>query len=390
MPWVDRDAYENLRADQEKLTALEGQYAIVLGELAVCQRAGQIVEQVRRDLAGPDEMALLDEAAERRAEASFRRRETERVTAKRTGEILVAKEAEWAADFEAGQAPAIRTAAAARLEADGTLTEHRQRLLARLERSVAADAEATAKAAIEVEVEAGRQEALVAAAGQYVASRDGQRYRERVAARLQKEVAEMTPDAVREKVEDEELDRLLRERAELLKAELAAKTRSEQLTEAFEAAGVDMDKVAEGSIVIISLGALDTIREKKRVKVGESSYGEPRYDTREVERQVCRLQRELKLCAVGDGHFVVNYDSLSASNSPYENDAAITIGTVITVGRRIVNAGEVRLDKRVTAGVELHYDPDVSTPHEFIDTRGQVANIEIDGVKARDIENVTS
>jgi hypothetical protein len=209
-------------------------------------------------------------------------------------------------------------------------------------------------------------------------------YRRTTTVRLEREVSAMTDEEVREAVNDQELERLLRDRADAMKEELRREKVARELNEAFTRGdGIDVMAIEKGTAVEIYLGETEDI--------GPYTFVEPNpngTDDQKVEKQTTFYARKLTLACVGNGKFVVNGDSFFSANvGRHERNAGILSGTIIAIGRQEKNGQESSLAPALFADVPLWYDVD-TTDDKIKSALYPVLDVVISGVSARGVEHV--
>lgn len=372
--FLERDAaYEGLRADSRRASELAGR-------IAVWEAADEATQAARRVLEGPDQLAALTQTAREQAQEAAERAERQRLIDLHAARIAQAEGVSWAETYRQENEEGIIAALRKQYTEDGTFakirSEAEQGVQARLQDKVVA----AGRAEIDAEVAATEPAALQTAKTAWLEGRYGAQYRVSAVNKMRERVTAMAPDEVRAEIDDEEYGRLLRERAEREKTELAIEAKAKELAASFERGGIKCMEILEDSHVILELGEIEIVNKKKRVP----RPGRPGYmDEVMADVAVCTLSRRLTMTALGNGLFVVDGDSLHDSKSAHDRNAALAIGAVVTLGRKLNVAGEVRLEPRLRADVELYYDLDPKTTDEFDESYGKLANVTIDGVKAR-------
>ncbi|CAN5680725.1 hypothetical protein BH23PAT1_BH23PAT1_2580 [soil metagenome] len=230
------------------------------------------------------------------------------------------------------------------------------------------------------EEEAREDEIRANVAEQYKSSQDAKAFRARKRQGLESEWSEKAIDEVAKQISDEELLDLLQARATRAREKIIREEKAADILKQFESTGVSTATLEEGSRLDVYLGAVVTNDIERQTK---DTWGHTRRTT-EQER-VLKYQRKLTLSCQGDSRFVVDGDTLLQSHSAYELDNAIPRGTIITLGRKVTENGDERLEPLVVADVPLYYDDDTSTPH-IVDAKLPIANIHLDGVSARAVD----
>lgn len=210
--------------------------------------------------------------------------------------------------------------------------------------------------------------------------------REEIRTKFETEWKELTVDEIVARINDEELTALVEKNkaAELEKAR--AQDRGRELADEFMRSGIDPTRLLAGDQLYIYLGNFATeVRDEN--KTARDRYGESRTTVVKVNKKVVTYARKLELTARGDGVFVIDKDTLSDSRSPYETQAALPQGSMIEVGRRLINGHDDGFEARLAADVNLIVvkenleDKTVHTP--IIDTLLPVADVRINGTSAR-------
>jgi hypothetical protein len=258
------------------------------------------------------------------------------------------------------------------------MAEVRSTIRHELEHDWRTEATAEAKKTITAEEEAREEDFKAEYAQTYMNTYDGRNLRERIRSRLEEKWRDKSIEEIAALLEDEELQRLLGERAERARIKLEKQNKAEALLEHFEGAGLDMTTISEGSRLIVYLGSYG----KKDVRQ-EKPYGG--YEVKSVLSVTC--MRKLEFVARGEGKFKVLTDSLQDSDNPWTKAATLPQGTILTIGDFVSENGVLSMTHTLTADAPFCYDTD-STDPEFTTTPVNVANIKIDGVSARKVENV--
>lgn len=247
------------------------------------------------------------------------------------------------------------------------------------------EAEQSLREQIHTEEVGGKEEYVEQFREQNLASRQMRSYIEEVRARLQKEWSVATLETLNAEVDEEEWRIVIAERIAQIAKEVEdqkQKLSAEQLLEAFTGKGIDTTKIPEGARVTITLGETAVFKRTRQVR-SHSGYS----NTEEYEADGLFCDRSLRLTSLGDGRFIVNSDSLDGSSSPYERDHALPKDIVIVIGRVLKENGAQKFVRTVAADTRLYYDDDTTT-EAVIDSKLAVANIEISGTAARQVEVV--
>ena len=213
--------------------------------------------------------------------------------------------------------------------------------------------------------------------------------RDEIRTKFETEWKDLTVDEIVARINDEELTALVEKNkaAELEKAR--ALDRGRELAEEFMRSGIDPTKLQSGDQLYVYLGSF-SIEVREENKSARDRYGDMRTTAVKVNKKVVTYARKLELTARGDGVFVVDKDSLSDSRSPYEVQSALAQGSMIEVGRRLINGHDDGFEPRLAADVNLIVvkenleDKTVHAP--IIDTLLPVADVRINGASARATE----
>jgi hypothetical protein len=274
-----------------------------------------------------------------------------------------------------------------RLTEDGTFARMRREaeegVRAGLRTTVIQSGQEQTAAEVAAETEVHRQAMLA----EYLAGPMAARYREQSQAAAKREVAAMTPQLAREKLNDDALQAALAARIEQERAATEIENRARELAQSFQRGGIRVEEIPADASVVLWLGRIEIIDSTE-------TYTDSHHNTRNRPKKIdaFRVARRLTLTALDDHRFVVDGDSLHDSRSPPDRKAALPIGAVISVGRRLEDKTAeppVRLDGRLVSGVELYYDDDTRTTDDFESTGEGLLNVIIDGVKARDLPEVS-
>lgn len=193
--------------------------------------------------------------------------------------------------------------------------------------------------------------------------------------------AEDANDCLAEDAKSEELAKLVAERIALEKTrikEVQTSINADKLkNEFYGSGGFDMDSLSEGTRVTVYLGEVT----KGRLRVSERN-------ANFIGRgDVNRIDREITMIATADkGHFCVVSDSLSESDSIYEQKAAIVPDTVVAVGRKLIKYGAEEFQHTIAAGVRMVYDTNTNDS-DFNDTYLTVVDLQIGDARASERPN---
>lgn len=407
------------------------------GKLALESVTGRLSDEVRKELAGMEAAGLLMEDAENAAFVAVIVAERGRLTTELSERLKKDEYDKLAAEFRVSEGPAILERLRELFTHDGTFEEvreevkrdvsaglqsellERERESARQELSnpavqqaftaqkseelktlgafvqVRADirkeleeawgktVEAGLAADIRAEEEAREESFKAADLEKLRGGEKTQKFRDKVRAELEKEWKEKTPVQLEEMVRDEELAKLIANRVQLEKEKLARTNRAEEMIQHFDRRGVDVAKLEDGMRVEIYLGSYGPVKVKENYR---DNHGYDRERTVVVNKLAC--QRKLILVSEGKGKFIVQADSLRDAKSEYIRNDSLPRGTVIVIGRKVSENGEAHLENLLAADVPFYYDVDTSTPESITDAKLTVANIIIDGVSARKVDEV--
>ena len=265
-----------------------------------------------------------------------------------------------------------------KLAESGDLDEIRAKVHKRMEKAAHEKALEEAKAEIEAEV-AGEEDAYKAALKRnWRDGWNGREYAEQARTKALRIWEKAAREEIAKEIDDEEYLGLLREKAEQDKQKLKAEQIYEQLVAAFFNGGIDTSAIPKDTSVVIYLGETE-----KKDNPNYDSYN--RYDTN-VPKKITTIQcvRKIKLISNGDGTYAVTEDSLSESANEYVADNAITPGTIITIGHKMIDkkTKSESLEMRLIRDVPFFYDDDTSTPN-ITASHYPVADVRIGDVYAR-------
>lgn len=197
--------------------------------------------------------------------------------------------------------------------------------------------------------------------------------------------AKMALEEVLRNVDDEVSRSTLQERiAQITKeVEMADKeARQKELCEQFEGSGIDLDSIPEGEKVTLSIGkysdeaVIETDRYGKTIRTGKA----------------ITVNRIIMTISLGGGRFKVISDTLadtSVNNNQYIQDTlrsnSLSPDLVVTFNNASSENGETTYSHLVTADSALYYDDD-TTNDDVQYMHGNLAQIEINGLKARIVE----
>lgn len=370
-------------------------------ELADNQIANHIAAYTLDVLAKMEEAGEIDFGAEATAREVVTQRTIDQATASVTNELIDTEYARLAAEIDPATIDTIRKQLTDRMTHDGTFEglkkevaqDTRKKLIEELlaEARVEAEAALTApeaktelwtevqadetymqevakivaqarKAALQAqrdefkasapelarqEVETGHDAALAAFMKEWAGTYEGSDKIAKLKRKLEKRVAEEAEAEILAATENATLKELYAKR----EAQLARDLEAEVLLADFTDGGIDTTTIQAGSRLELILG--DT--EQK-----DDTYYDPGYGNRRGTIGIIREKRRLNLTAEGNGKFIMNYDSLADSNSVYERNDAIAVGTVLQLGRQQIELEAITLDDRIVYGVPIFYDTDAT------------------------------
>ena len=290
-------------------------------------------------------------------------------------ELKVAKTAEIEAILNAED---VRAAEVARIRAqmtnDGTFAKMLKDRQAELEPDWKAEAVAAAKEEIKASLLAGKTDFIDKTKKDWRGSTQGQRFEEQKRKALEQQWNKEGLAEVATELQDEVLLQVLQQRRD---REGAAVIRQEQyasLLEDFGRGGIDTTKLPAGTPLTVQFGAVVP-------KVTEVSDGYGGRKKKSEPQLLC--DRELKLTALGEGKFVVDGDSLADADNTYIRNDSVRPGTVLHLGRELLETGKPALHPHIQNGVPLAFDDDRSDSR-MSSSIMPVANVLVDGVSARD------
>jgi hypothetical protein len=357
MALIGGDELRGLREKAAEAESLRAQVVELSGQLALYSAADQATAAARAALDGGDGLNIIDERAREGAQAAAFEAERDRLIEERKQKLLEENGPGWAQRYRAANEDNIVADLQQRLTEDGTFARMRR------------EAEEGVRAGLRTTVIQSGQEQTAA----------------EVAA--EREVAAMTPQLAREKLNDDALQAALAARIEQERAATEIENRARELAQSFQRGGIRVEEIPADASVVLWLGRIEIIDSTE-------TYTDSHHNTRNRPKKIdaFRVARRLTLTALDDHRFVVDGDSLHDSRSPHDRKAALPIGAVISVGRRLEDKTAeppVRLDGRLVSGVELYYDDDTRTTDDFESTGEGLLNVIIDGVKARDLPEVS-
>lgn len=420
----------------DELTQCKGEKAELEGRLRFAQATGRVATTAEVELLRIQELGLIDEDAETAAVAAVVAEEKDRLTTELAEQLERSEYDRYVSQYRSQEGPAILEGLRTQFQADGTFAwirdkarsdvtaeleataleelraeareqasspEEREAVRAKLREELKASPklerdraairaaleeqwrqEATVELRAEIrEEEASKEEEFKAAySEQYRTSDHMQRHRHRVRMELEDTWRQETAKEVAAAINDEELEELLGKRAAQEKAKLEKEVRSQQLLQEFEGRGIDISALPQDTRLEVFLGSVKTLKKEEEKT---SVYGGSHKETIEIEGILC--SRKLTLTSLGDRRFLVDGDSLLEDESPYARNDAIHRGTVITIGRKLIDRKQATLEPRLVADVPLYYDDDTEDPH-FTDMLLPVADVKIDGLSARGLQHI--
>jgi hypothetical protein len=387
MALIGGDELRGLREKAAEAESLRAQVVELSGQLALYSAADQATAAARAALDGGDGLNIIDERAREGAQAAAFEAERDRLIEERKQKLLEENGPGWAQRYRAANEDNIVADLQQRLTEDGTFARMRREaeegVRAGLRTTVIQSGQEQIAAEVAAETEVHRQAMLA----EYLAGPMAARYREQSQAAAKREVAAMTPQLAREKLNDDALQAALAARIEQERAATEIENRARELAQSFQRGGIRVEEIPADASVVLWLGRIEIIDSTE-------TYTDSHHNTRNRPKKIdaFRVARRLTLTALDDHRFVVDGDSLHDSRSPHDRKAALPIGAVISVGRRLEDKTAeppVRLDGRLVSGVELYYDDDTRTTDDFESTGEGLLNVIIDGVKARDLPEVS-
>ena len=120
-----------------------------------------------------------------------------------------------------------------------------------------------------------------------------------------------------------------------------------------------------------------------------------------MKKTILQLARKLTLTSMGAGLYRVDDDTLQRSKEFYSQDAVLAEGDTITIGMLVSEATpesknsdkavkatkKPKLLQLLKAGARLQYDTDTST-EDFRDTRLPIADVVVNGISVREINEI--
>jgi len=352
-----------------------------MAEVAKAERYDEFAARVRAE-EGPDIKANMVKTFE--ADGTFNRIDAEarnEVLAEIQAEVLAERMRQVREELATDEKrKAFKESVAQEVEESEELQRFREQVRAELEQGWREEAIDAAQDTIRAE-EAGREQGFIASfTASYLESDQANRRRKKIRDDNESEWQGLALEEIAARMEDEELAQLLGKKAEQAKEKLRKETQAAELLAKFEGKGLDVSSLPEDTELVIYLG--DT-GERTVVEKRQDRYG---YEEKvDVHRTYLSYDRILTLSSRGDGRFVVDGDTLLDAELPYIRDNAINRGTIITIGRKILDNGDPKLDQVVAADVPLYYDTDV-TDEDITDAQLSVANVKVDGISARSFD----
>lgn len=420
MPFISGEELDQLREQAAQAGRLQQ-------ELDIARAAGGLVTQIEGAITTFSQTGALEQAAVNAARIHIETSERDRVVTERTDALVAEERDEFAAAYRREKGPEITRELDTMFSSDGTYAHARSEAEAKAQDTIRAElleaekarvaeelnAPEAKKAAIDrirpevvnshemrdfrertrsdlengwraevaTDVEASiiNEETASEAAfkqryeGQYRETPKVDKLRRATVADLQRKWSNETEETVNSAVQDEELTRLLEEKTEQAKEKLARENKANELLAAFEGGGIEVSSIESGSNIIIDLGEISDTH--------PNGYSHGR-----GSKPFLQLARRLTMHALGANRFRVRADSLQDSKSPWERSLAIHDGTIIVIGNLQSENGEQSLEPRICAGAHLHYDDDTTTPATFIGMAVPVANVTINGIPARKLQ----
>ncbi len=268
-----------------------------------------------------------------------------------------------------------------RLEASEELKRHKEEKRVVLEEGWRDEAYQAAIQDIDDEEMARKDEFIAVYKTDELASEDMRRRRAKVRNKYESEWAKATAEEVAAQVDSEELQAVLEELTnEMIEAKTKEVAARELLTD-FTAQGIDTSKVEVGRKLVVYLGTKGSTEVPETYTDG---YGYSK--VRNVTKPAIYFVRKLSLTSRGEGHFIVDGDSLGDDPSMYVKDDALRRGTIIQIGRKIEENGKSTLDGHLAEGVPFYYDAD-SNDDKMTDGHYDVADVVVDTISALGIEH---
>lgn len=419
MAWIDANERDRLEAAAARVPELEWQ-------VAQNRLVGQLAIRVEQALATQQENGQIPDLAEEMAIATVASEMQSQLVEEQRDNLLREKRAEFTDSYRRQQGPIIRKQLEVEMSADGTFDRLREEVAAEQAASLRSDLEQTkreeyeravqepeaaaatlarikeeymgsssaeelrlqvradhearcldeAKAEGKIQIDAEEKERAEGFKDTYrqkfLKSEKAAQHRKAVRSRLEDEWRGKTAEDALAAIGDEESMKLVSEKARLAREKVGRQNRATELLADFESRGVDIAKLEAGDSLVLYLG--ETITESTRRN----------YDY--VTQTGIVYSRKLALVSRGEGKYTVRSDSLNDFDDPWIRSSALQGGLVITVGNRIVENGEERLEPYVAMDMTLYYDDDTTTPEVFHCMPVPVVNLEVNGVSARKID----
>lgn len=342
----------------------------------IAQHRAEVARRIRVH-EGPKIRASLDEVFQTDGTYDAIDAEIDSAIRHEIGEMLIAEHRETiTAELSSPEAKdALVASLVEAMRQDGTYDAIRAEVKAEVQKQWEDEARQTLKDEIAQEESAGEQEFKQAKIQEL---RNGAAYKNTKATYRKTFRAKWTDDVndqLAEEAKSEELAQLVSERIALEKSrieEIRTAIDAEELKEKFYGSkGYDMDSIPEGTRVTVYLGEVTQGRLRVPGKTNFMGRGD-----------VNRIDREITMIATADkGHFCVVSDSLSQSESVYEQKAAIEPDTVIAVGRKLVKFGTEEFRHSIASGVRMVFDRNTNDS-DFTDTYLPVVDLQVGDARA--------
>jgi hypothetical protein len=433
MPFVNHDDYQTLLAAQQEAARLAQENARLQHNLELNAPVGRIALGIQREIQSADSQAFALEQAETMAYATVCDEEKQALTRELADELRQTRREEFTERMRLEHGPALRTTLDAQFTRDGTyaqvesdarkevegairgvlITQKRAEVEAELDtpesraaieqeireelegstemdeyrsdvRSARQDTwRAEVRASVTATIDAGEEAGEADFKERYeveVRKSDAtRRRRQSVRSNLEQTWREATDEKVAKALGDEELQALLTEKAEQAKEKLRRENHARELIADFEGLGIDVTQAEENTKIVVYLGSRGPVKVTEKDRYGDKST---------VEKQGVICKRKLTFTSLGAGRFLTEGDSLLNSESVYERNDCLQPGTIVVLGRKVRENGTEKLDYRLAADVPFFYDDDTTTPN-IVDTMLGIADVEINGISARDIKYVS-
>ncbi|HTE21666.1 MAG TPA: hypothetical protein VK674_01350 [Candidatus Limnocylindria bacterium] len=237
---------------------------------------------------------------------------------------------------------------------------------------------AEVKAGKLAELEAGEAGFKESYKREWLDSRTGREFAHDTERNLRYKWERASDEEIQETVQSDRLAAILAERAAQMEEKARREVEATKLGKAFERRGIDTTAIGEETVVTVYLGEIAS--EQREIPRTDGYSGMHR-----VEQTGVVYGRRISLVGLGEGSFEVTDDSLHDSESPWEQNDAIELGTVVSVGRRVIKPGGATLEPRLRPGVPLYFDTDTSDS-DITNAGLDIATVKIDGVFASPVE----